>query len=81
MKRIVLSLIRLYQKYLSFDTGAIKMLLPIGRVCRFTPTCSQYTYEAVQRYGIITGLWFGVKRIVRCHPGNPGGFDPVPPKI
>jgi uncharacterized protein len=80
MKNTVLTLIRFYQKYLSFDSGYIKMIFPIGKICRFTPTCSEYTYQAVQRYGIISGLCLGFKRIVRCNPWNKGGFDPIPNK-
>jgi putative membrane protein insertion efficiency factor len=77
MKKIILRLIRFYQKYLSFDQGLIGRVFPIPKTCRFTPTCSQYTYTAVERYGIIVGLWMGVKRIIRCNPFNPGGVDPV----
>ncbi|MCY3905510.1 MAG: membrane protein insertion efficiency factor YidD [Caldilineaceae bacterium] len=65
----MLLLIRLYQR-------ALSPLL--GQNCRFHPTCSQYTYEAVSRYGPVQGLWMGGRRICRCHPWNPGGFDPVP---
>ena len=69
MKRIVIFLIRLYQRFLS----------PLlASSCRFQPTCSHYTLEAVDRYGVIKGLWLGAKRIGRCHPFNPGGYDPVP---
>lgn len=45
--------------------------------CRFTPTCSQYSREAVQRYGAARGLWLSVKRVLKCHPFHPGGYDPV----
>jgi putative membrane protein insertion efficiency factor len=47
-------------------------------VCRFTPTCSQYTVEAVMKYGIIKGGWMAIKRISRCRPGGGSGYDPVP---
>jgi len=77
MKRAILGLIRFYQKYLSLDTGLVRNVLPVGKICRFTPTCSQYTYDAIERYGIIYGLWLGLGRIIRCNPWNKGGYDPA----
>lgn len=50
----------------------------LGRSCRFHPTCSEYAVEALQRHGAFKGLWLAVRRIGRCHPWHPGGFDPVP---
>lgn len=69
MKRLILALIRFYQRYISPG-------LPPS--CRFYPTCSHYTYQALERYGVVKGGWLGIKRIVRCQPWNPGGYDPVP---
>lgn len=69
MKRLALVLIRFYQRYISPLTGP---------TCRFQPTCSHYTYEAIEKYGVIKGMWLGIKRILRCHPFHPGGYDPVP---
>ena len=50
----------------------------VGRNCRFHPTCSEYAIEAVQRHGALRGGWMAAKRVGRCHPFNPGGYDPVP---
>ncbi len=77
MKSLLLLLIRFYQNYLSFDTGIFRYLFPSHGTCRFTPRCSEYFYQAVQKYGILHGSLLGVKRIIKCHPGIPGGNDPL----
>jgi len=69
MKYILLMIIKFYQ-------SAISVHLPPS--CRYYPTCSAYAYEAVTRYGVLRGGWLAVKRILRCHPFHPGGYDPVP---
>ncbi|MBO7480202.1 MAG: membrane protein insertion efficiency factor YidD [Bacteroidales bacterium] len=50
----------------------------LGNHCRYTPTCSQYAYEAISKYGILKGGWLALKRLLRCHPWGGSGYDPVP---
>jgi len=69
MKHVFLALIRFYQKALSPY---------LGKNCRYTPTCSQYAAEAIQKYGALRGGWMALRRILRCNPFHKGGYDPVP---
>jgi len=71
MRKLFLLIIRFYQKFISPF---------LGSNCRYYPTCSQYTYEAIEKYGVIYGSILGTKRILRCHPFSSGGYDPVPEK-
>lgn len=71
MKYLLMGLIRLYQ-------WTISPLL--GPVCRFYPSCSRYGYEAIRTHGAVYGTYLTVRRLLRCHPWNPGGIDHVPPK-
>ncbi len=69
MRGAALFLLRFYKRWIS-------PLLP--PMCRFEPTCSVYTMQAVEKYGFLRGVWLGARRLLRCHPFNPGGWDPVP---
>lgn len=71
MKQVMMLLIRFYQKVIS------PYFLP-GPHCRFTPTCSQYSYMAYQKYGFFKGTYLSVRRILKCHPFHEGGYDPLP---
>ncbi len=72
ISRIMLGFIRFYQ------IGISPFLPP---TCRFTPTCSHYAYDAIRLHGPAKGGWLAVRRVARCHPFNPGGYDPVPPPV
>lgn len=80
MKRFILSLIKTYQKSWFCRSLILKFLFLSDAACRFKPTCSEYTYQAISRYGIIRGSELGLRRIIRCHPWNKGGYDPIPIK-
>ncbi len=71
LSRLLLALITLYRWTLS----------PLlGPRCRFHPSCSQYTADAIRTHGALAGCWLGLRRLLRCHPWHPGGYDPVPPR-
>ena len=69
LKKLLITIIRGYHKFLSPF---------LGNNCRFNPTCSEYFILAVEKYGVFKGIYLGGKRIVKCHPFNPGGYDPLP---
>jgi len=76
MRWLALKMIKVYQHTLSFDHGPLKVFYPQG-FCKFHPSCSQYTYQAIEKYGTLKGSYMGFRRIMRCNPWNEGGFDPV----
>ncbi|MBU0649617.1 membrane protein insertion efficiency factor YidD [Patescibacteria group bacterium] len=70
MKKLTLKLLQFYKNYLSPGRLGLK-------ICRFEPSCSRYTYQAVQKYGVFKGLLLGCRRVLRCNPFNKGGYDPL----
>ena len=68
MRQLVIGILRIYKRWIS-------PMLPSA--CRYHPTCSEYMIEAVDKHGVLRGLWMGLKRLGRCHPFHEGGFDPV----
>ena len=76
MQSILIGIINLYQRTLSPDTGWFKIFYPLG-YCKFTPTCSQYCKESIEKRGVIIGTGKGLWRIMRCNPWNKGGVDPA----
>ncbi len=76
LKKISLNIIKFYQKTLSPDHGPLSYKYP-GGYCKFRPTCSEYCYEAISKYGFLKGFKLGFYRILRCHPFAKGGWDPV----
>ena len=69
MRYVVKALIRFYQDAISPQ---------LGTACRYEPSCSHYAHEAIDRHGVLRGGWLALRRLGRCHPGRPGGYDPVP---
>lgn len=76
IQRFVIKIIKIYQRIFSFDHGPLSFFYPHG-FCRFRPTCSDYTIDAIQKYGIIKGGLKALWRVLRCNPWNKGGVDPV----
>lgn len=77
MKKLVLVAIRFYKKTEVFHLPLFRTLFLTDRICRFEPTCSEYTYQAIEKYGVVKGSVLGLKRIIRCHPWGTYGYDPV----
>ncbi len=76
-RRLGQILIVIYQRTISLDHGPLSKFFPY-QTCRFHPTCSEYGYEAIGRFGLIRGSWLTLRRLWRCHPWSAGGHDPVP---
>lgn len=76
MKKILIYVIKFYQKTISPDHGYFRFMFPNG-YCRFYPSCSEYSIQVLVKYGLIKGLSKSIYRILRCNPWNKGGYDPV----
>jgi len=74
--KILISIVKVYQKTLSPEQSFWGKKTG-WKVCRFHPTCSQYAIDALKKYGVLKGSYLGIRRVLRCHPWNPGGYDPV----
>lgn len=79
-RRIALRAIRIYQLTISPDHGFMRRFYPPTIGCKFHPSCSEYTYQAIEQRGLIRGFFLGTGRILRCNPWSAGGGDPVPKK-
>jgi len=77
MKKIVLGIIKTYKKTTPHRKIILGSLLPLNSSCRFTPTCSEYTLQAVEKYGVFKGLFLGTKRILSCNPWGGSGYKPL----
>lgn len=71
MKKFAIFLIRFYKKYIS------NLFHVLGFDCKYYPTCSEYTRQAIEKYGLVKGIWLGIKRILKCNPFSKGGYDPL----
>ena len=76
LAKVLIQIIKIYQKTLSLDHGVLKFLRPYGQ-CRFRPTCSEYTIQALKKYGLFKGSLLGAWRIIRSNPFSKGGYDPL----
>jgi putative membrane protein insertion efficiency factor len=73
MRDVLIFFLKIYRKFISPFSERL-----LGRACRFTPTCSEYTIEALEKFGTVKGSWLGLKRVTGCHPWGRSGYDPVP---
>lgn len=73
MNKLTIGILKLYKKFTSPVLERI-----FGKACRFTPTCSEYTIEALEKFGVVHGLSLGIRRFLKCHPWGGSGYDPVP---